>query len=106
MAKITDEFPHGQQLIDAGFTTTSKVEKASDEELLAVEGIGPAGLVAIRAASEPPVNDNKTAEVEPAKGEAKEAKKGEETPAPASLCSNPTCGREITASPCPYCGTV
>jgi hypothetical protein len=38
-----------QRLLAAGFTTKTKVERASDEELLAVYGVGPAVLADIRA---------------------------------------------------------
>ncbi|TBV69763.1 helix-hairpin-helix domain-containing protein [Pseudoxanthomonas winnipegensis] len=35
-------------LLDAGLTTLAKVEKASDKELLAIKGLGPKGVKAIR----------------------------------------------------------
>ena len=97
MAKLAEDFPHGAQLTDAGFGTTSKVQKASDEEILAIEGIGPAGLEKIRAASIEP-EEAVTEDAATEDGEAQETE--------LHKCSNPTCGYEIAVSPCPYCGTV
>lgn len=38
----------GRMLIDAGFSTTSAVDAASDEELLAIDGFGDAALATVR----------------------------------------------------------
>lgn len=91
MSKITEEFPGAEHLIAAGYTTKAKVRNASDEDLLAVEHIGPGTLEKIRAAQEE-VEVSEDAPTEEA--------------ATAHKCANPACGYEITASPCPYCGTV
>lgn len=48
--KIKDEFPHAEHLIAAGFTTFGKVRRATDDELLAIEHVGPAALTKIREA--------------------------------------------------------
>lgn len=40
----------GQALIDAGYDTPEKLRRATDEELLDIDGIGPARLAQIRAA--------------------------------------------------------
>lgn len=41
--------PVRQALLDAGLNTLGKVDKASDKELLAIKGLGPKSLTAIRA---------------------------------------------------------
>lgn len=46
-----DDFPEAEVLREAGYTTTEAVQDASDEELLALEGIGPSKLRQIRAAA-------------------------------------------------------
>lgn len=40
--------PVRQGLLDAGLTTLSKIERASDRELLAIKGLGPKSMAAIR----------------------------------------------------------
>lgn len=95
MSKITEEFPGAEYLIAAGYTTKAKVRNASDEDLLAVEHIGPGTLEKIRAAQE-----------EAPTADASEDVQVEEAVVVAHKCSNPACGYEITESPCPYCGTV
>ena len=45
-----DSFPHAELLRAAGFTSAAAVSDASDEELLAIEGIGKKSLADIRAA--------------------------------------------------------
>lgn len=101
MSKLTDEFPHASLLINAGYTTMLKVQRASDEDLLAIEHIGKAGLEKIRAASgevlsgEPGESPNQSEPV--LTGET-------------AKCAGPTCGHIIAVtvppSPCPYCGTL
>lgn len=49
--KLPEDFPGHAQLVEAGYTTMHKVETASDEDLLAVEGVGPATLEKIRGYS-------------------------------------------------------
>jgi len=99
MAKLDSDFPSAEHLINAGFTTLAKVQKASDEDLLAVEHIGPAALEKIRAASqEPPAEASAQTVDEPPVAEI-----AAEQPA-SYACPAPLCGQTITSSPCPYCG--
>lgn len=49
-APLPDDFPERELLIGTAFKTLEALKAASDEELLAVDGIGPAKLKAIRAA--------------------------------------------------------
>jgi len=96
MSKLDANFPSAEHLINAGYTTLAKVQKASDEDLLAVEHIGPAALEKIRAASqEAPAEVEQVAD-EPAVEKAAEL--------PTYACPAPLCGHAITSSPCPYCG--
>lgn len=89
MSKLSEDFPGHDQLVAGGYTTIAKVRNASDEELLAVDGVGPVTVEKIRAAlADEPATTEPTSVVE------------------AHLCANPVCGYEITGSPCPYCGTV
>lgn len=46
------DFPERDLLIGTPFTTLEAIKAASDEVLLAIDGIGPAKLKAIRAAQE------------------------------------------------------
>lgn len=48
--KIKEDFPASEHLIAAGFNTFGKVRKATDEELLEIEHIGPAALAKVREA--------------------------------------------------------
>lgn len=93
MSKIKeDDFPGAALLIEAGYTTEAKIDNATDDELLAIEHLGPETLKKIREArAVPPALEEETKE------------EGEATP---HKCSNPTCGYEITVSPCPYCGVA
>lgn len=91
MAKLAEDFPHALALTDAGFGTEAKVRNASDEDLLAIEGIGPAALAKIRAAAGTKEVEQKTDEPKSDDPEVR-------------TCSNPMCGHKITESPCPYCG--
>lgn len=95
MAKLGDDFPSAALLIDAGYTTHAKVAKATDEELLAIDGVGQATLEKIREASA----QHEAPEVEDKPDE----EAAEEV---ARICANPACGHKITESPCPYCGTA
>lgn len=96
MSKIDETFPGGALLIPAGYTTRLKVEQASDDELLAVEGVGPATLEKIRG-WKPEDTVNGPQETTPVTGDT-----GERDPAYA--CANRLCGHQITSYPCPYCG--
>lgn len=98
MSKINDDFPGAAHLIAAGLGTTAKIDAATDQELLAVEGIGYATLEKIREARRTPevieeVPPEVVAEIEQAMAAIVTFQ-----------CSNPICGHEIAASPCPYCG--
>ena len=94
MAKLQDDFPSAEHLNKAGYTTLAKLQKASDEDLLAVEHIGPAALEKIRAASQEPHSEvPELVEVSSV-----------ETDAAPYECPAPLCGHTITVSPCPYCG--
>jgi len=97
MARLDNDFPSAEHLINAGYTTLAKVQKASDEDLLAVEHIGPAALERIRAASQ-----EQPAEVEQVADEPVVEKAVAELPSYA--CPAPLCGHAITSSPCPFCG--
>lgn len=92
MSKINEDFPGSKELFTAGYTTEAKIDAATDEELLAVEGIGPATLGKIRAAL------STTKQVEPV--EVAES----ESPTESHQCANPRCGHIISVSPCSYCG--
>lgn len=85
MAKIGEDFPHSALLIEAGYTTEAKIDNASDEDLLAINHLGPAALAEIRAARQP---------------------EEEAVELVYRTCSNRACGHQIAESPCPYCGTT
>lgn len=93
MAKLGEDFPHAALLIDAGYGTEAKVRNASDEDLLAINHIGPSALAEIRAAQAAEKTDDDKPDEEAAEEVAR-------------ICANPACGHKITESPCPYCGTV
>lgn len=96
MSKLNEDFPGHDQLVAGGYTTITKVRNASDEELLAVDGVGPVTVEKIRAALAEPETAAETTAAEPTETAAVEA----------HICNNPLCGYEIAESPCPYCGTV
>lgn len=48
---LPNGFPARAALIKSGFDTTEKVKAASDEQLIAVDGVGEANLVKIREAT-------------------------------------------------------
>ena len=48
-ASLPEDFPERDLILGTPFTTLEAISAASDEELLAVDGIGPAKLKAIRA---------------------------------------------------------
>jgi len=48
--QLPDDFPEAERLRAAGFRTLGAVREATDEDLLAVEGVGKARLETIRAA--------------------------------------------------------
>lgn len=89
--KLPEDFPALDILNNAGYTTRHQVETATDEDILALEGIGQATLEKIRGY-----------EFEPASTEWKSDEPAEEV-APFT-CSNPKCGHTITARPCAFCG--
>ncbi len=49
-ASLPDDFPERDLLIGTAFKSTEALNAATDEDLLAVDGIGPAKLKAIREA--------------------------------------------------------
>ena len=48
-AGLPEDYPAASTLEEAGYTSTDEVDAASDEELLAIDGIGEATLKEIRS---------------------------------------------------------
>lgn len=48
---LEETFPAREELTEAGYRTDKQVEKATDEELRSIEGIGPATIEDIRKAT-------------------------------------------------------
>lgn len=46
---LPDDFPRRDKLLEAGYTTVEQVAELSDDDLMAVDGIGKASLAEIRA---------------------------------------------------------
>lgn len=47
---LAEDFPAREALVGGGFDTPEKVKAASDDDLLALDGVGPATLTKIREA--------------------------------------------------------
>lgn len=45
---LPDEFPLKEKLVEAGYDSQSKVHEATDEDLLAINGVGESRLLEIR----------------------------------------------------------